>query len=56
MIDGHSRVAYVEARDETAESATEARINAVARFADRASQSSALSDDDGGCYKVPPVA
>ena len=52
VIDDHSRVAYVEARDdETKETATEVLCNAVARFADRGVVVQRVLSDNGSCYK-----
>jgi len=51
VIDDHSRVAYVEARDdETKETATEVLRNAVAWFADRGVCVQRVLTDNGGCY------
>jgi transposase InsO family protein len=52
VIDDHSRVAYVEARDdETKETATEVLRNAVAWFAERGVTVHRVISDNGGCYK-----
>ena len=52
VIDDHSRVAYVEARDdETKETATEVLRNAVAWFADRGVTVQRVLSDNGSCYK-----
>ena len=52
VIDDHSRVAYVEARnDETKESATEVLRNAVAWFAERGVTVQRVLTDNGGCYR-----
>jgi transposase InsO family protein len=52
VIDDHSRVAYVEAReDETKETATEVLKNAVAWFADRGVTVRRVLSDNGSCYK-----
>jgi transposase InsO family protein len=52
VIDDHSRVAYVEARDdETKETATEVLRNAVAWFADRGVVVQRVLSDNGSCYK-----
>ncbi len=52
VIDDHSRVAYVEARnDETKETATEVLSNAVAWFADRGVTVQRVLSDNGSCYK-----
>lgn len=52
VIDDHSRVAYVEARDdETKETATEVLRNAVAWFADRGVSVQRVLTDNGGCYR-----
>jgi transposase InsO family protein len=52
VIDDHSRVAYVEARDdETKETATEVLTNAVAWFADRGVTVQRVLSDNGSCYK-----
>jgi transposase InsO family protein len=52
VIDDHSRVAYVEAReDETKETATEVLRNAVAWFADRGVTVKRVLSDNGSCYK-----
>ena len=52
MIDDHSRVAYVEARDdETKETAAEVLRHAVAWFADRGVAVDRVLTDNGGCYR-----
>ena len=52
VIDDHSRVAYVEARDdETKETATEVLRNAVAWFAVRGVTVRRVLSDNGSCYK-----
>jgi transposase InsO family protein len=52
VIDDHSRVAYVEARDdETKETATEVLRNAVAWFAERGVTVHRVLSDNGSCYK-----
>jgi transposase InsO family protein len=52
VIDDHSRVAYVEARDdETKETATEVLRNAVAWFAERGVVVERVLTDNGGCYR-----
>ena len=52
VIDDHSRVAYVEARDdETKETATEVLQNAVAWFAERGVTVTRVLSDNGSCYK-----
>jgi transposase InsO family protein len=52
VIDDHSRVAYVEAReDETSQSATEVLKNAVAWFAQRGVVITRVLSDNGSCYK-----
>jgi transposase InsO family protein len=52
VIDDHSRVAYVEARDdETKETATEVLRNAVAWFAERGVVVQRVLTDNGGCYR-----
>jgi len=52
VIDDHSRVAYVEARDdETKETAVEVLRNAVAWFAARGVTVHQVLTDNGGCYK-----
>ncbi len=52
VIDDHSRVAYVEAReDETKETATDVLRNAVAWFADRGVTVHRVLSDNGSCYK-----
>ena len=52
VIDDHSRVAYVEARDdETKETAAEVLRNAVAWFADRGVIVQRVLTDNGGCYR-----
>ena len=52
VIDDHSRVAYVEAReDETKETATAVLHNAVAWFADRGVTVRRVISDNGSCYK-----
>jgi transposase InsO family protein len=52
VIDDHSRVAYVEAReDETKETAAEVLRNAVAWFADRGVVVKRVLTDNGGCYR-----
>jgi transposase InsO family protein len=52
VIDDHSRVAYVEARDdETKETATEVLKHAVAWFADRGVTVRRVLTDNGSCYK-----
>jgi transposase InsO family protein len=52
VIDDHSRVAYVEARDdETKETATEVLRNAVAWFAVRGVTVHRVLSDNGSCYR-----
>ena len=52
VIDDHSRVAYVEARDdETSQSATEVLRNAVAWFAERGVTVQRVLTDNGGAYR-----
>jgi transposase InsO family protein len=52
VIDDHSRVAYVEAReDETKETATEVLRNAVTWFAERGVRVHRVLTDNGGCYR-----
>ena len=52
VIDDHSRVAYVEPRDdETKESAAEVLRNAVAWFAERGVTVQRVLSDNGSCYK-----
>jgi transposase InsO family protein len=52
VIDDHSRVAYVEARDdETRETASEVLRNAVAWFAERGVTVQRVLTDNGGCYR-----
>ena len=52
VIDDHSRVAYVEARDdETKETAAEVLRNAVAWFAERGVTVQRVLSDNGSCYK-----
>ena len=52
VIDDHSRVAYVEARDdETKETASEVLRNAVAWFAERGVSVQRVLTDNGGCYR-----
>ena len=52
VIDDHSRVAYVEARDdETKETATEVLRNAVRWFAERGVIVQRVLTDNGGCYR-----
>ncbi len=52
VIDDHSRVAYVEARDdETKETATEVLRNAVAWFAARGVTVKRVLSDNGSCYR-----
>ena len=52
VIDDHSRVAYVEARDdETKDTAVEVLRNAVAWFADRGVTVERVLTDNGGCYR-----
>ncbi|MCW2849984.1 MAG: transposase, partial [Marmoricola sp.] len=52
VIDDHSRVAYVEAReDETKETATDVLRNAVAWFATRGVTVQRVLSDNGSCYK-----
>jgi len=52
VIDDHSRVAYVEARDdETSQTATEVLRNAVAWFAARGVVVERVLSDNGSCYK-----
>jgi transposase InsO family protein len=52
VIDDHSRVAYVEARDdETKETAAEALRNAVAWFATRGVTGQRVLSDNGGYYR-----
>lgn len=52
VIDDHSRVAYVEARDdETKETAAEVLRHAVAWFAERGVTVQRVLTDNGGCYR-----
>jgi transposase InsO family protein len=52
VIDDHSRVAYVEAReDETKETATDVLRHAVAWFAERGVTVHRVLSDNGSCYK-----
>ena len=52
VIDDHSRVAYVEARDdETKETATDVLRNAVAWFAARGVTVQRVLSDNGSCYR-----
>ena len=52
VIDDHSRVAYVEARDdETKQTAVEVLRNAVAWFAERGVTIERVLTDNGGCYR-----
>jgi transposase InsO family protein len=52
VIDDHSRLAYVEARDdETQQSATEVLRNAVAWFAERGVTVKRVLSDNGSCYR-----
>ena len=52
VIDDHSRVAYVEARDdETKETAAEVLRTAVAWFAERGVMVRQVLTDNGGCYR-----
>ncbi len=52
VIDDHSRVAYVEARDdETKQTATAVLKNAVAWFAERGVTVRRVLSDNGSCYK-----
>jgi transposase InsO family protein len=52
VIDDHSRVAYVEARDDqTKETAVEVLRNAVDWFADRGITVQRVLTDNGGCYR-----
>jgi transposase InsO family protein len=52
VIDDHSRVPYVEARDDdTKETATEVLKNAVAWFAVRGVTVNRVLSDNGSCYK-----
>jgi transposase InsO family protein len=52
VIDDHSRVAYVEERDdETRETASEVLRNAVAWFAERGVTVQRVLTDNGGCYR-----
>jgi transposase InsO family protein len=52
VIDDHSRVAYVEARnDETRETAADVLRNAVAWFAERGVTVQRVLTDNGGCYR-----
>ena len=52
VIDDHSRVAYVEAReDETKETATEVLRNAVDWFTERGVSVQRVLTDNGGCYR-----
>jgi transposase InsO family protein len=52
VIDDHSRVAYVEARDdETKETASDVLNNAVAWFADRGVTVRRVLSDNGSCYR-----
>jgi transposase InsO family protein len=52
VLDDHSRVAYVEAReDETKETAAEVLRNAVAWFAERGVTAHRVLSDNGGAYR-----
>ena len=52
VIDDHSRVAYVEARDdETKETAAQVLRNAAAWFAERGVTVQRVLTDNGGCYR-----
>jgi transposase InsO family protein len=52
VIDDHSRLAYVEARDdETQQTATEVLRNAVAWFAERGVTVKRVLSDNGSCYR-----
>lgn len=52
VIDDHSRVAYVEARDdETRETASDVLRNAVAWFTERGVTVQRVLTDNGGCYR-----
>lgn len=52
VIDDHSRVAYVEARDdETKQTASEVLRNAVAWFAERGVTVTRVISDNGACYR-----
>lgn len=52
VIDDHSRLAYVEARDdETAQTAVDVLRNAVAWFTDRGVTVQRVLSDNGGCYR-----
>jgi transposase InsO family protein len=52
VIDDHSRVAYVEARnDETRETASDVLRNAVAWYAERGVTVQRVLTDNGGCYR-----
>ena len=52
VIDDHSRVAYVEARDdETKETAAQVLRNAAAWFAERGVTIQRVLTDNGGCYR-----
>jgi transposase InsO family protein len=52
VIDDHSRVAYVEARDdETKDTASQVLRNAVAWFAERGVTVRRVLTDNGGCYR-----
>lgn len=52
VIDDHSRLAYVEARDdETQQSASEVLRNAVAWFAERGVTVKRVLSDNGSCYR-----
>jgi transposase InsO family protein len=52
VVDDHSRVAYVEARDdETKETATEVLRNSVAWFAERGVTVRRVLSDNGSCYR-----
>jgi transposase InsO family protein len=52
VIDDHSRIAYVEARDdETKQTATQVLRNAVAWFAERGVSVRRVLTDNGGCYR-----
>ncbi|MGH1565831.1 IS481 family transposase, partial [Mumia sp. DW29H23] len=52
VIDDHSRLAYVEARDdETSQTATDVLKNAVAWFAERGVTVKRVLSDNGSCYK-----
>src|SRR6185436_12646905 len=52
VIDDHSRVAYVEARnDETKETAAEVLRNAVVWFGERGVTVNKVLSDNGSCYR-----